>query len=515
MLTQLATLVGEDYVATAMADRELASHDVHRRGELPIAVVKPATTDEVCAVVRTLTTAGIAVFVRGGGMSYTDAYLPDRNAAVILDTGRLRAIREINSEDLYVTVESGCTWAELDNALKPYNVRTTFWGAMSGAVSTVGGAMAQGAVTFGSARNGPSMAAAIGLELVVADGSIVVTGSAGQPGHTAFYRHYGPDLTGLFCGDCGALGIKTAITLRLEPRPAVGAGVSFSFPDFESLLSATRLIAREGLATEIFGAETGLIKYVAGPPDLRNDFKQWLTILRGAPNVFAAIKSGIRVALNGRRFLNESKFLVNYLTEAADSDQLRRNLGRVRALVGEQGVEVGNTMAEFTRAMPFPEPALLGPGGLRLLPLHGVVAYSRCSALDQEFASYYESVKSECDALGVRLFVVYAACESAGFLYEVVIYWPGDWPSLARETMSAETLATLSESATTEPVAELVERVRVETIEIMYRHGATHFQIGRAYPYSRDRDAGALAIVRDIKNKVDPDNLINPGVLGL
>jgi D-lactate dehydrogenase (cytochrome) len=60
-----------------------------------------------------------------------------------------------------------------------------------------------------------------------------------------------------------------------------------------------------------------------------------------------------------------------------------------------------------------------------------------------------------------------------------------------------------------------VERLRVEIIDLMYAHGAAHLQIGRAYPYTRERDAAALELLRTLKAATDPQALLNPGALGL
>ncbi|MEO0996988.1 MAG: FAD-binding oxidoreductase, partial [Pseudomonadota bacterium] len=427
------------------------------------------------------------------------------------DDGR----RAINGRDLYVTVESGCTWAALDEALAKEGVRGLFWGPMSGSVATVGGAMAQGAVTFGSARHGPSTAAAIGLEVVLANGSVLVTGSAAQPNHSAFYRDYGPDLTGLFCGDSGALGVKTAVTIRLQPRPPAGAGLSFSCNDFASLVDAVWRVTRHGLATEVFGAETALVRSVAGTANLKNDFGQLLTIVRGAPGPVAGIRNGLKAAIGGRRFLRGSKFLVNFLAEGHDRGELARTLQRIREEVGDSGTEISSAMAEFTRAVPFPEPAVLGPDGRRLLPLHGVVPFSRAGQLHEAFCAYLDSVADECERLDVRVFVVYATCGSAGFLYETVTYWRDEWMPLHRNTMSNDSLSQFEEPPENRRARELVERIRLATIEIMYRHGSTHFQIGRAYPYMRQRNHAACALLHSVKKRVDPENLINPGALGL
>jgi D-lactate dehydrogenase (cytochrome) len=61
----------------------------------------------------------------------------------------------------------------------------------------------------------------------------------------------------------------------------------------------------------------------------------------------------------------------------------------------------------------------------------------------------------------------------------------------------------------------LVEELRLSIIELMFRHGAAHLQIGRAYPYLRERNAPFVQLLREIKRELDPHHLMNPGVLGL
>ena len=264
VLADLTAAVGTENVVTNDVDRRLLSQDVYRCGELPLAVVRPSSTEQTSAVLAKATAAGVAVFIRGGGMSYTDAFLPDRGRAIILDMTRMTAVREINATDLYATVEGGCTWADVDKALAPHGLRAVFWGPMSGHTSTVGGAMAQGAVTYGSGHHGPSGANAFSFEVVLADGRVLHTGSDAQARRAPFYRHYGPDVTGLFAHDAGALGVKTAITLPLERRPGCGEGLSFACANFDDLVASIQAIAQAGLATEVFGAETELVQMVVG-----------------------------------------------------------------------------------------------------------------------------------------------------------------------------------------------------------------------------------------------------------
>ena len=515
LIDALIEAVGPEYAVTSTEARELASQDVYRSVKTPLAVVSPGSTQEVQAVLRACHAHATATFVRGGGMSYTDAFLPDRERSIVLDTGRLNAVREINAHDLYATVEAGCTWSAVDAELAGHGLRSVFWGPMSGRLATVGGAMSQGAVTFGSGRHGPSVSAALGLEVVLGDGSVLVTGSGGQPGHSSFFREYGPDLTGLFCGDAGALGVKTAVTLKLEPRPAAGEGLSFSFDDFSQLVEATRQVSRSGLATEVFGAETELIRQAAGRAELKQDARNLFTIMRAASGPVQALRKGMRVVMGGRRFLNASKYLLNFLTEGADAAELRMNLRRIRRAVGERGIEVANTMAEYARAVPFPAPMIVSPTGRRLLPLHAIVPFSSAVGLHEEYLRYLEGIRRECEEKRVQAFVVYSTSGRAGFLWEVVIYWDDEWLSYHRRYLPEEMRGVASEGRANPEARELVERMRVELIELMYRHGAVHLQIGRAYPYARDRDPGALELLRSVKRQVDPSGLINPGALGI
>ena len=115
----------------------------------------------------------------------------------------------------------------------------------------------------------------------------------------------------------------------------------------------------------------------------------------------------------------------------------------------------------------------------------------------------------------VQAFVVYSTSARAGFLWEVVIYWDDEWLSYHRRYLPEEMKGVASEGRANPEGRELVERMRVELIELMYRHGAVHLQIGRAYPYARDRDPGALELLRSVKRQVDPSGLINPGALGI
>ena len=246
-------VIGDEAVVTDEETCAYHSQDVFATGPTVAAVIRPTSVDGLAKAVNILTTAGIAVFPRGGGYSYTDAYLPTGPNGVSLDMTGLSEITEVNVEDMFVTVQAGCTWEALDLALAPHGVRAEFWGPLSGFKATIGGGMSQGAASLGSSKDGISAEAVLGMEIVTADGTVFATGSAAQHGKSPFFRNYGPDLTGLFCGDAGALGIKATVTLRLQRRAKLTQGLSFGFDSFEAAHKAMSGIAASNRATEVFG----------------------------------------------------------------------------------------------------------------------------------------------------------------------------------------------------------------------------------------------------------------------
>ena len=212
-------------------------------------MARPGSVDELQAVVRACARHRAPMVVRGGGASYTDGYLPVRPGTICIDVSRLTHI-EVNAEDMYVTVEPGVTWAKLYEAVSARGLRTPMWGPFSGLAATVGGGMSHYAVNYGSGLYGISAESLLGMDVILANGELVSTGSGGGINSLPFFRFYGPDLTGLFVGDAGAFGIKARMTLRLMKKPEGFAAASFGFPDGESCLRAQMEIARLGVVAQ-------------------------------------------------------------------------------------------------------------------------------------------------------------------------------------------------------------------------------------------------------------------------
>ncbi|MEM9234293.1 MAG: FAD-binding oxidoreductase, partial [Pseudomonadota bacterium] len=143
-------ILGNEGVVTDDRTRRLMSQDIWARGEMASLVLRPESTDDLQNIVRLAHKYGVNLNPRGGGMSYTKAYTPDRDHVGSLDLSRLNRIVEINTDDMYVTVEAGVTWKDLHDALTPLGVRTPFWGPLSGLTSTIGGGLSQNNAFFGA-----------------------------------------------------------------------------------------------------------------------------------------------------------------------------------------------------------------------------------------------------------------------------------------------------------------------------------------------------------------------------
>jgi FAD/FMN-containing dehydrogenase len=124
--------------------------------------------------------------------------------------------------------------------LRAQGVRTPYWGPLSGRYATVGGALSQNSLFYGSARYGSVADSVLGLDVILAGGKRLRTGSGGSLGGSPFFRYFGPDITGLFVSDTGAFGVKAAATLKLIPFPPVTHCASFAFDDSSSLVAAQK-----------------------------------------------------------------------------------------------------------------------------------------------------------------------------------------------------------------------------------------------------------------------------------
>ena len=228
-LTQeLVSALGPDQVSAADAVRAL-----HGVGESyhppapPDLVVWPASTEDVVAVVDRCRAHGVPVVPFGAGTSL-EGHVAALHGGVCVDMTRMNRVLRLSLEDMDVSVEAGVTRKQLDARLRPEGA---FFPVDPGADATVGGMVATGASGTTTVRYGAMRENVLSLTVVTAQGRVVRTRSRARKSSAGY------DLTRLFVGSEGTLGVITEATLRIYPTPEAISSAVCSFPSLEGAVS--------------------------------------------------------------------------------------------------------------------------------------------------------------------------------------------------------------------------------------------------------------------------------------
>jgi FAD/FMN-containing dehydrogenase len=508
-LAVITQAVGAPALITDTAELRYYSQDVFSTGHTVLAIFRPTDKEMLARGVAAAARAGVAIVPRGGGMSYTGGYLAPADGALLIDTAAMNRILDINEEDMTVTVESGCNWAALQRALRPKGLRTLAWGTLSGINATVGGGMSQNGVFWG-ASGGTVVDAAISFEVVLADGAIVSTGSD-------FFRPFGPDITGLFAADCGALGVKATITLQLVREGAAFAYGSFAFPDAVSCFSAMSTVARESLASESFGFDPYLQAQRMKRDSLTKDAKSLLSMMKAQGSAWKGLKEGAKVVAAGRSFLDDVPFSLHVICEGRYQHAVDADLQAIEAIAQRHGGRsIENTIPKILRANPFPPVnSMVGPEGERWAPVHGFLPHSRLVEGWNRIQALFKQHETEMAAHGVAAGAMLAAVSRSTCLIEPVFFWPDALEDIHCRSLEPDHLAKLKRFPANEASRALVGRLRTAIVGIFRELRATHLQVARTYPLKAASDPRAWEMLQAVKRTVDPQNLMNPGSLGL
>ncbi len=206
----------------------------------PLCVVSARGTGEVAATMRWASEHGVPVVPRGGGTSLAGGAAAV-DGCVILSLARMNAILELDPANEMAVAEAGVINADLDRAAAAHGLMYPP-DPSSYEISTIGGNLATNAGGLRCVKYGVTRDAVLGLEVVLADGRILRTGRRTIKGVAGY------DLTSLFVGSEGTLGVLTSATLRLRPRPsAPPATVAASFPSFGAAARAVSAILQARL----------------------------------------------------------------------------------------------------------------------------------------------------------------------------------------------------------------------------------------------------------------------------
>lgn len=517
LLTELTRQLGADGVQTQEQQRLHFNHDVFQQSpHMPDAVLVPATVKQLASTVGSVTAAGCAVVPRGGGMSYTGGYLPENAGFVTVDMRRLNRVLEVNLEDMYVTVEAGCTWADLHAALDGTGYGTPYWGPLSGLLATVGGALSQNSIFFGAGQHGSAAESVIGLGVVLADGSLLATGAGSRKKGTPFSRWGGPDLTGIFVGDCGALGIKATATLRLIPRATDLGYASFGFDTIEQMTAAQTDLTRRGLPTECFGVDDYKIRNSSQMGNkLVSGAKTLLDVASSGKSLFDGVRNAAKVALSARS-LADYAYSIHLTVEGDNAAVVQERMTQITAVARQHGgILMEGAIPKVLRARPFvPLRSVLGFDGQRWVPVHAVLPLSKAMEAVQATERFF----AERRELMERHQIVYSPLTSNfynAFLLEPCFYWYDEILPLHVEVLGEELTRPWRERPANPEGRAAVYQMRRELAELYAQMGGINFQIGRTYAYVDSLSAPAGEAVQGLKRLFDPHGLMNPGSLGL
>jgi D-lactate dehydrogenase (cytochrome) len=518
VLSDLRDIIGSERVITDASLLTYYATDIAGEADVrPVLAIKPSSVDHLSRAVGLLTSAGVAIVPRGAGYSSTRGYQPVQPKSAIVDTTDLNAISEINEVDRYVTVEAGCTWASLHDALKERGLRTPFFGPLSGREATVGGTASNNAYFYGSGTYGTMSDNVLSVDVVLADGSIIETGAAIAEGRTPFFRHLGPDLTGIFLGDCGAFGVKARITMPLIPVPAVQDYLSFAFERFEDLAEAQVALAREGIVTEQWGFDPNANDNLAarGFKALQGvSFVREVEKVEGGGNQKLATLS--RTLVDGQRSVIRGGFSLHMVIEGDSAKDLELKVGRARRILIPMAIkELPNTIPQVTRSKPFRSiKQLLGPEGENWLPVHAIFPFSRAMEIAAITDEYFVRHRDILNQHGIKISYITSALSNA-FIIEPMFFWKDRLHAFHQKHVTDEQRARYSAMEPNAAARQAVATLRHDLAMLWDAFGASHLQVGKTYDYMESLSSASTLFVKSLKAALDPKNLMNPGALQL
>src|SRR5208337_1852517 len=366
--TRMAAIVGDKYVLTAPTDMEAYLSEPRDLWHGAAAcVVRPGSTQEVAAILAFADKNGLKVTPQGGNTGLVGGQIPDNSGReILLSLGRLDKVREIDPESNTMIVEAGVTLQKVQEAAESVDRLFPLSLASEGSC-TIGGNLASNAggtavIAYGNARD-----LVTGLEVVLADGSVLNDLSKLRKDNTGY------DVKHVFMGSEGTLGVITAAVLKLYPRPR---GVETAFIGLASakncldLLLLAQNMAGPDLKTFEFMSRFGVeivVKHSPGAREPLESAHEWYVLLELA----SQSETGLNDVMMGLLEAAFEKEIIEDAAVAASLDQrkafwaLRENLSEMQKFEGgsikhDVCVPVAQVPAFLADAIPVVEATIPG-----------------------------------------------------------------------------------------------------------------------------------------------------------
>lgn len=465
-LDQLRQIVGAAHVLT---DGDLAAWEQDWRKRVQgkaLAVVRPADTAQVAAVVKACAEARVALVPQGGNTGLSVGSTPDASGTqIVLSLTRLNRVRHIDRDNLSFTVEAGCILQSLQETAEKHGLLFPLSLAAEGSC-TIGGNLGTNAGGTQVVRYGNTRELCLGLEVVTPQGEIWDGLKGLRKDNTGY------DLRDLFIGSEGTLGIITAATMKLFPQPAAQLTAWAAVPSMEA---AVRLL---GMAHQHLGA--GLTGF-----EVMGQF---------ALSLVAKHMPQLRVPFAGQE---DAPYCV--LLENSDSESeahARERFEHLLELAFEDGcvldAVVAESLAQAHELWHIRESIPLAQAEEGLNIKHDIsIAASRIPA----FVAHTDALLQR-EIAGVRL-VNFGHLGDGNLHYNVQAPADGDPKAFLREQE--------------ERVNHLVyEAVAAFGGSFSAEHGVGALKVDKLEKY---QSPVALSMMRAIKNALDPLGIMNPGVV--
>lgn len=466
----LAGIVGAKYVADDEYTMHAYSHDSSASppGAMLGVAVRPGTTEEVVEIVNLANRTKTSIVPRGGGASIKGYVAGEKGRSILLDATRLDRIVNIDTETRVVTAEGGIILGRLANRLaeKGHFIHTV---TVPQYMDTLGGLMSGQQGGGQGHDNVPNWRFVLGFKVVLPDGSVIDTGAGpGRNVNRAFTYDRclgGPDLTGLFIGDCGTFGIKTEVTLQIfPPRPFHRTG-SFAFADFDAMWRAISAL----MQFEPYGENLYTRMYAVDP-------------------------EGAALFSEGK----ESAWTIFYGVDGTDEPDVARRAEIIRRIGREAGGRAGSDALDAIAHALYVENAYYDTGGLVTL---GMWSWNESYSPKQEAAKHFLDWRAEVHAQMKRR-------DMFGYAKVFSHILPSDGGRMAFQ--GTHLIFDDSVPGARQAAFEIEER---------YRHWVAERGLFTENTQGRDANVAARhwspqfrAFMKSMKRTLDPNNIMNPGV---
>ena len=448
LLQALQARFGAAQCSTALAVREQHGRD---EGSLqappPAAVVFAESTQDVQDMLRLASQHAVPVIPYGAGSSL-EGHLLAVQGGISLDVGRMNRVLSIDADDLTVTVQPGITRKQLNEAVKDTGL---FFPIDPGADASIGGMAATRASGTNAVRYGTMRENVLALEVVTASGEALRTGTRAKKSAAGY------DLTRLMVGSEGTLGVITEVTLRLYPLPEAVSAAVCSFPSIEAAVRTTIAIVQLGVPIarcELIDAHSVRMVNAHSKLNLREE-PMLLMEFHGTP---ASVQE-----------------------QAETVQELARDFGG-------NAFEWASTPEERTRLWTARHNAYFA--AVQSRPGCRVISTDTCVPISRLADCLLDSI-TEADASGIPYFLVGHVGDGNfhfGYLLD---------PNVPQERARAEQLN-----------HQLVARALRLGGTCTGEHGVGIHKMGFLLD---EAGSGAVAMMRAIKQALDPQNILNPG----